>query len=42
MSGPATTETDLGRIDEAAPADTSAGTRYAATLVASLDGERGP
>ena len=42
MSGLATAEAGLGRIDEAVPADTLAGTRHAATLVALPDGERGP
>ncbi|WP_037861421.1 aldo/keto reductase [Streptomyces sp. NRRL S-340] len=36
------TDADLGRIDEAVPADAVAGTRYAAPLMALLDSERGP
>ncbi|MEU0250942.1 aldo/keto reductase [Streptomyces sp. NPDC006184] len=36
------TEADLDRIDKAVPAGAAAGTRYAATLMALLDSERGP
>nr|WSW65865.1 hypothetical protein OG461_06540 [Streptomyces sp. NBC_00995] len=36
------TEAELGRTDDTIPVDTLAGTRYAATLVALPDGERGP
>jgi aryl-alcohol dehydrogenase-like predicted oxidoreductase len=36
------TDADLGRIDQAIPADAVAGTRYAAPLMALLDSERDP
>ncbi|GAA2784942.1 aldo/keto reductase [Kitasatospora aburaviensis] len=38
----ALTDADLRTIDEAVPADAVAGPRYAAPLMALLDGERGP